>query len=212
LRVLLLEDDPVDALALQRELGGRYEIRTVSTLAEALHTLAHTAWNPDVVVTDLNLPDSEGARTVASLQAAARDTPIIVSTGGLSEQLRRQLDALGAAHLHDKNSGISLLKAVLQQHQLFQQTVAAHRTELLAEIDKATRVVVELAVDRALERLIERLGLEDEEGLRMAIRLARGWEAAKLKFFSAVATGLGTAFLLALGAGIMTMLRDNATK
>jgi hypothetical protein len=95
---------------------------------------------------------------------------------------------------------------------MFQQTVAAHRSELLAEIDKATRVVVELAVDRALERLIERLGLEDEEGLRMAIRLARGWEAAKLKFFSAVATGLGTAFLLALGAGIMTMLRDNATK
>ena len=119
MRVLLLEDDPVDALALQRELGARYEIRTVSTLAEGLHALSHPGWQPDVVVTDLNLPDSEGARTLASLQAAACDMPIIVSTGGLSEQLRRQLDALGAAHLHDKNSGLSLLKAVLQQHQLF---------------------------------------------------------------------------------------------
>jgi hypothetical protein len=46
----------------------------------------------------------------------------------------------------------------------------------------------------------------------MAIRLARGWEAAKLRFFSAVATGIGSAFLLALGAGLVAMLRENAGK
>lgn len=212
MRVLLLEDNTIEALALQRELAGRFEIRIVATMTEALTTLALPSWRPDVIVTDLHLPDSDGARTLETLQTAAAETPIVVSTGGLTEPLRRQLDALGAAHLHDKGAGVSLLKAILQQHQLFQQTVAAHRSELMAEIDKVAREVVDAAVTRAVDRLVVRLGLEDEEGLRMAIRLARGWEAAKMRFFSAIATGLGTALLLALGAGIIAMLRENAAK
>jgi hypothetical protein len=90
--------------------------------------------------------------------------------------------------------------------------VAAHRTELKAEIDRVAREVVDSAVSLAVDGLIDRLGLEDEEGLRMAIRLARGWEAAKLKFFSAIATGLGSALLLAVGAGLVAVLRQNTTK
>lgn len=211
-RLLLLEDNTIEALALQRELAGRYEVRVAPTLGEALGTFAHPGWRPDVIVTDLNLPDSEGVRTLETLQTVAADTPIIVSAGGLSETLRRQLSALGATHLHDKDSGVSLLKAVLQQHQLLQQTVAAHRAELKAEIDRVAREVAEAAVTRAVDRLIDRLGLDDEEGLRMAIRLARGWEAAKLKFFSAIATGLGGAILLALGAGLVAMLREDGPR
>ena len=212
MRVLLLEDNSVEALALQRELGVRHDTRVVTSLADALTTLAHPAWRPDIIVTDLNLPDSEGVRTLETLQAVASEIPVIISTGGLTDVLRGQLDALGAAHLHDKGNGLSLLKAVLQQHQLFQQTVAAHRTELKAEIDRVAREVVDNAVTLAIDRLIDRLGLEDEEGLRMAIRLARGWEAAKLKFFSAIATGLGSALLLAIGAGLVAVLRQNASK
>jgi CheY-like chemotaxis protein len=211
-RVLLLEDNTLEALALQRELSGRYDVRVVSTLSDGLSVLTHPSWRPDVIVADLSLPDSEGVHTLQTLQAIAGQTPIVVSTGGLTEALRRQLDALGAAHLHDKRAGFSLLKAILQQHQMFHQTVTAHRAELLAEVERAARQMADGAVTRAVDHLIERLGLEDEEGLRMAIRLARGWETAKLKFFSAVATGLGSALLLALGAGIVAMLRDNAAK
>jgi CheY-like chemotaxis protein len=211
-RVLLLEDNTLEALALQRELAGRYEVRVAATLSDGLGLLTHPSWRPDVIVADLNLPDSEGVDTLQTLQAIAGQTPIVVSTGGLTESLRRQLDALGAAHLHDKGAGFSLLKAILQQHQMFHQTVAAHRAELLVEVERAARQMADAAVTRALDQMIERLGLEDEEGLRMAVRLARGWETAKLKFFSAVATGLGSALLLALGAGIVAMLRDNAAK
>lgn len=212
MRVLLLEDNTIEALALQRELAGRYDIRVVALLADALTLLNHGSWRPDVIVTDLNLPDSEGVRTLQTLHAMAEEIPIVVSTGSLTEAMRRQLDALGAAHLHDKGSGMSLLKAILQQHQLIQQTIAAQRAELKGEIDRVANEVLEAAVARALDRLIGRLGIEDEEGFRMAIRLARGWESAKLKFFSAIATGLGSAFLLALGAGLVTMLRNHGTK
>ncbi|MFO1071370.1 MAG: hypothetical protein U1E17_01410 [Geminicoccaceae bacterium] len=34
-------------------------------------------------------------------------------------------------------------------------------------------------MSRAIDQLLDRLGLKDDDGLRMAIRLARGWEAAK---------------------------------
>ena len=46
----------------------------------------------------------------------------------------------------------------------------------------------------------------------MAIRLARGWEAAKIRFVSALTTGLASAFLLAIGAGIVAMLRQGGPK
>jgi CheY-like chemotaxis protein len=211
-RVLLLEDNTVEALALQRELGVRHDMRVAASLADALATLTHPGWRPDIIVTDLHVPDSEGARTLEALQAVAGEVPVVVCAGAPTEVLRGQLDALGGADLGERSHGVSLLKAVLQQHQLFQQTVAAHRTELKAEIDRVAREVVDSAVSLAVDGLIDRLGLEDEEGLRMAIRLARGWEAAKLKFFSAIATGLGSALLLAVGAGLVAVLRQSSSK
>ena len=72
--------------------------------------------------------------------------------------------------------------------------------------------VAEAVVGRAVDRLTERLGVEDAEGLRLAVRLARGWEQAKIKFFSALTTGLASAFLLALGAGIAAMIRNSSAK
>jgi hypothetical protein len=82
----------------------------------------------------------------------------------------------------------------------------------MAEVDRIARQAADSAVSRTIDQLLDRLGLEDEEGLRMAIRLARGWEAAKLRFLSAVATGLGSALLLAIGAGLVAMLRQSGSK
>lgn len=215
MRVLLLKADTIEALALQRELAGRHDVRVAATLAEAVSALTYPAWRPDLVVTELNLPDSDGVGTLDSLRAAAGGIPVVVG-GGTTDALRRQVDGLGGATAphRDKDGGpLGLLQAVMQQQQhLFQHTVAAHRREVVAEIERAARQAADAAAARAIDQLVDRLGLEDEEGVRMAIRLARGWDAAKLRFFSAVATGIGSAFLLALGAGVVAMLRENATK
>jgi CheY-like chemotaxis protein len=226
--VLLLEDGSIEALAIQRELAARHEVRVVPTLAEALAVLTSGTWRPDVVVADLSPPDADAVRVLEALQAAAGAIPVVVSTGGVTEALRRQLEALSVTtpqpQLHDHRGvgvagSLDLLKAVLGQHhqQLCHHGVgvgigAQQRPEITAEIDRAARLAADAAVARAVEQLIDRLGLDDEEGLCMAIRLARGWEAAKLRFFSAVATGIGSAFLLALGAGLVAMLRENAGK
>lgn len=206
MRVLLIEDDEVDVLAIRRALGDRHEIRTVATLMDAIRVMRGAGWRPEVVIADLNLPDSEGPATVEALQDAAGDTPVIVSTGVVSETLRRHVDALGAVRLHDKHDGYALLRAVVRQQEAMQRGVATARAELLAEIDKVARAAAEAAVTQAMPRLLERLGLEDGEGVRMAVRLARAWEGAKLRFLGALATGIASAILLALAAGIATIV------
>lgn len=211
MRVLIIEDDAADAMAMQRELSDRYEVTVARTMAGALFELGTHA-KPDIIITDLLLPDSQGPHTLEALREAAPNIPVIVCSGHLTDALRKQLDLLGATHLHDKNDGFAILRAVLHQTNVFHQTIAEHKLELISEIDKVARKAADDAVGRAINQLVDRLGLQDEEGLRMAVRLARGWDAAKSRFLSAIATGLAAALLLALAAGIVAMVRNEAMK
>jgi CheY-like chemotaxis protein len=212
-RVLLVEDNTVEALAIQRELGGRFELRVARTLAEALGTLGQGAWRPDVVVANLDLPDSEGLATLHALEVAARGAPVVVSTGAITGALRGQLEALTAAGTGTRErAGGSVAHRNAFLHHGGAHSLVAYRIETVAEIDRVTRQAADAAVSRAINELLDRLGLGDEEGLRMAIRLARGWEAAKVRFVSAVTTGLASAFLLAIGAGLVAMLRQGGSK
>lgn len=211
MRVLLVEDNAVDALAVQRELGGRFEVRVAGSLGDALTLLGQASWRPDAVLTGLKLPDAEGASVLHTLQVAAPGIPVLLRTGTATEVVRGQLDALRLCAAHDGSGGCDLLRRGFPPHAAA-PSLAAWRVELVAEIDRVTRHAAEAAVSRAIDRLLARLGLEDEEGVRMAIRLARGWEAAKARFFSAMTTGLASAVLLALGAGIVAMLRHGGSK
>jgi CheY-like chemotaxis protein len=212
-RVLLVEDNTVEALAIQRELGGRFELRVARTLAEALGTLGQGAWRPDVVVANLDLPDSEGLATLHALEGAARGAPVVVSTGAISGALRRQLDTVGGgAVVPGRGAGGPVAPREAFLHHGAAHSLVAYRIETIAEVDRVTRQAADAAVSRAIDGLLDRLGLGDEEGLRMAIRLARGWEAAKVRFVSAVTTGLASAFLLALAAGVVAMLRQGGSK
>jgi DNA-binding NarL/FixJ family response regulator len=210
-RVLLLADNTIEALAIQRELAGRCELRVVGKLSEALALLNQTVWRPDVIVADLDLPDSEGLATLNSLQLAALGIPVVVSTGIAPEALRRQLDAWDAFAWRERSGGFPATRSLHVQQAGGQSPITA-RIEMIAEIDRVARQAADAAVSRAIDQLLDRLGLGDEEGLRMAIRLARGWEAAKIRFVSTIATGLASAFLLAVGAGIVAMLKESGSR
>ena len=82
--VLLIEDEPGDAILIKHLLleqdAHAFLLHSVQTLAEAQRDLDSGAVNPDVVLLDLNLPDSFGDQTVSRCRSLT-DAPIVVLTG-----------------------------------------------------------------------------------------------------------------------------------
>ncbi|MGZ4846223.1 MAG: sensor histidine kinase [Halobacteriota archaeon] len=82
LRVLLVEDNPGDAVLIKRLLTTpptKHIVYGVDRLSAAIERCADG--NVDVVLLDLGLPDSHGFATVATMRAEAPHVPIIVLTG-----------------------------------------------------------------------------------------------------------------------------------
>jgi PAS domain S-box-containing protein len=97
-RVLLVEDDPADALLFQRMLSrsprGPFRLDRVDCLSTALRRLA--GGQLDIVILDLSLPDSSGFDTFAQVHAAAPSVPIVVLTGLDDERLAVKAMQAGA--------------------------------------------------------------------------------------------------------------------
>ena len=95
IKILLVEDSPSDAMLLQNFLqksgAGRFDLELAGTLADALACLARG--QIEMVLTDLNLPDSNGLDTFQAVKAAAREAPVIVLSG-----LDDETTAVNAVH------------------------------------------------------------------------------------------------------------------
>lgn len=117
-RVLLVEDSPTDALLLEAALreskAVRFEVERVERLSAAIERLRAHCY--DVVVADLNLPDSDGPATVRRVRRAAGDTPVIVLTIVDDEQTGRELLHEGAKDCLVKGElgGRALARAIRQ--------------------------------------------------------------------------------------------------
>ena len=82
-RVLLIEDDPGDVYLLRRMLAEasarRIELEPADLLAKGLALLAEGGF--DVLLVDLDLPDSSGLATFQTVRRRAPDLPVIVLSG-----------------------------------------------------------------------------------------------------------------------------------
>lgn len=77
--VLLVEDDASLRGLLQEELAlDGYRVEVASTVAEAISRAR--ARSPDLIVSDLRLPDGDGLQVLRSLQVEGRTLPFIVIT------------------------------------------------------------------------------------------------------------------------------------
>ena len=79
-KVLIIEDDPMvsDLLKMAAENAGH----VVETAANGRRGLeSFTAFRPDVVVTDIIMPDKEGMETIVDLRKSNPNTPIIAISG-----------------------------------------------------------------------------------------------------------------------------------
>jgi len=81
--LLLIEDNPGDARLMSEYLLDdeitHYEIQQFGRLADGLKHLAEQT--PDIILVDLDLPDSQGMGTFKNLHTAAPQVPIVILTG-----------------------------------------------------------------------------------------------------------------------------------
>jgi DNA-binding NarL/FixJ family response regulator len=100
IKLLLVDDNPDDAFLtrsmLKKTAGYTFDfhIENCSNLTEALAHLASE--NPDVVLLDLGLPESQGLETLEKVLAADSNIPIVVFTGHYDEELGMQAVQKGA--------------------------------------------------------------------------------------------------------------------
>ncbi|NOG32464.1 diguanylate cyclase [Halomonas sp. TBZ9] len=126
LDIILIEDEDGDAGLIRYSLkfsGGEHQItwlKSLEALNRHLETLDAAA---DVILLDLNLPDSTGLETVSRCKSMARGTPIVVLTG--HDDMDFSLKALeaGAQDYLIKNQlkAENLLRAIryaMERHQL----------------------------------------------------------------------------------------------
>ena len=89
LRVLLVEDNPGDAELIEemlpRDGTTLFEVRCVARLSEALECAGADRF--DIIILDLNLPDSDGLATLSTMRQQAFRMPIVVLTGNSDEQM-----------------------------------------------------------------------------------------------------------------------------
>lgn len=111
IRVLLVEDNPPDAVllkyALAEEAGDGFLVKHAEVMADALRHLAQEPF--DVVLLDLSLPDSNGLATVEQVTVAAPGVPIVVMTGLEDEAMALQAVRKGAQDFLIKGHADGLL-------------------------------------------------------------------------------------------------------
>src|SRR4051794_25145271 len=104
LRLLLLEDDPAFAQMVQLNLNrvhwASLTLEHVQKLGEALERLASESF--DLVISDLNVPDSSGLATFDALSGAT-DRLILLLSGEADEAQRRDALGRGAYDLLNKD-------------------------------------------------------------------------------------------------------------
>jgi signal transduction histidine kinase len=84
IQILLVDDDPQDRRLVEMILAksyapGQYHVQTTETLTETIQYLNHVIY--DVILLDLNLPDSKGIETIEKVCDVDSHIAIVVLTG-----------------------------------------------------------------------------------------------------------------------------------
>lgn len=91
-KMLLVEDNPGDARLLREAIAeiteSKFELTHCETLAQAIESILSS--KPDVVLSDLGLPDAQGLEAVRRLHRAAPEVPIVILSAVDNETLAIQ--------------------------------------------------------------------------------------------------------------------------
>src|SRR5208283_3300615 len=169
LRILILEDNPTDADLVQFELqeaGLVFTAKVVMTENDFVHELQN--YSPDLILSDYDLPQYNGALALVESRKNCPDTPFILVTGAVGEDRAIEILTQGAKDY--------VLKSRLQQR----LAPAVRRALAEAREQKARKRAEEKLREahRTLENQIEERTAELKEQIEHRSRI----EAALLKY------------------------------
>jgi signal transduction histidine kinase len=165
--VLLVEDNPGDARLIREMLlsgetlmGERFTLTTVQTLADGLAELANGLF--DIVLLDLNLPDSFGVETLLKVRMAYPFLAVVVLTGFDDQSRGVQYVQEGAQDYLVKgiSDGNLLSRSIRYAIERKKIETAEHQQRMLAEAlrDTASVLTSTLNLDEVLDRILSNIG------------------------------------------------------
>jgi PAS domain S-box-containing protein len=170
IRVLLVEDNPTDALLVREALdardGGNFALTHVEELGDAIGRLKTATF--DVVLSDLGLPDGDGLETFEKLRAAAPHVPIIILSGRNDETMAINAVHAGAEDYLVKGQGneTALVRAIRYAIERWRarETIAAHARQQHALAALGQHALAGADIDRLFSEtvalLAETIGVE----------------------------------------------------
>lgn len=116
-RALVVDDDPAVRRATARVLGTLgVEVREADCGQQAIEVLEHEALGISVVVTDLTMPNIDGAELARLARLRWPKIPVVVVTGDLNEARREALEEAQVAGILTKPYSTEELAGLLSPH------------------------------------------------------------------------------------------------
>ena len=166
--VLIVDDHPFFVAGLAQALRTEHGVATVETadsLGAATRRLRESA-QPDLVLLDLNLPDSEGLGLFRALETLGLPIPVVVISSREDESTVNAARAAGAmgfiAKSCDQKVLARMLATIAGGGLFFPESPAAARTESPVSLTPRQREVLTLlAAGHPNKRICEELNLTD---------------------------------------------------
>lgn len=132
IKVLYVEDNDFDAYFYQNEIesdsSSKFKVTVAGTLSEA-EDILRDGNKFDVILLDLNLPDSRGLSTLTEMLNIVREmVPVVPLSGLMSESIIRSAKEMGASGLLEKSANSNFAGYL-------KNTVTNHRSSIAEKMN-----------------------------------------------------------------------------
>lgn len=116
-KILIIDDDPAIQEVFGQFLGGAgYEVQQAENGKTGMRMMQEQ--RPDLIITDIMMPEMDGLEILMSISKKHDDMPIIAISGGMRAlpiNFLREAKAIGAKHVFEKPVPLKVLLGAVEE-------------------------------------------------------------------------------------------------